>query len=178
MQLKKERIIKNVDELYENCYNTYKSNFDTDDELGEKKKEKFSYKQFELDSIISTKSDNLKLPKWVKANEKRLNEILSIITEAKNNGLKASVDGEEITLDKAGSLLKDMSSKKMNGHEFKEKYNDIAEDVKKILNKQSVTTNEVNMIKMLSLLQEIIKPNDKKTNEQPDATNMPELESE
>ena len=31
-----------------------------------------------------------------------------------------------------------MSSKKMNGHEFKEKYNDIAEDVKKILNKQSV----------------------------------------
>ena len=66
----------------------------------------------------------------------------------------------------------------MNGHEFKEKYNDIAEDVKKILNKQSVTTNEVNMIKMLSLLQEIIKPNDKKTNEQPDATNMPELESE
>ena len=60
-----------------------------------------------------------------------------------------------------------MSSKKMNGHEFKEKYNDIAEDVKKILNKQSVTTNEVNMLKILSLLKEIIKPNDKKTDEQP-----------
>ena len=39
-----------------------------------------------------------------------------------------------------------MSSKKMNRHEFKEKYNDITEGVKKILNKQSVTTNEVNMI--------------------------------
>ena len=71
-----------------------------------------------------------------------------------------------------------MSSKKMNGHEFKEKYNDIAEGVKKILNKQSVATNEVNMIKPLSLLQEIIKPNDKKRDKQRDTTNMPELESE
>ena len=54
---------------------------------------------------------------------------MSIFTEAKNNGLKANVDGEEITLDKAESLLKDMSSKKINRHEFKEKYNDIAEDI-------------------------------------------------
>ena len=67
---------------------------------------------------MSTKSDKLKLSKWVKASEKRFNEILSIITEAKNNGLKANVDGAEITLDKAESLLKDISSKKMNEHEF------------------------------------------------------------
>ena len=138
--------MKNVDELYKNYFNAYKIDFDTDDELSENKKKKLNYKQFKLDDIISTRSDKLKLPKWVKVSEKRFNEILSIFTEAKNNGLKANVDGEEITLDKAESLLKDMSSKKMNGHEFKEKYNDIAEDVKKILNKQSVTTNEVNMI--------------------------------
>ena len=50
----------------------------------------------------------------------------------------------------------------MNGHEFKEKYNDIVEDTKKILNIQPLTTNEENMIKILSLLKEIIKPNDKK----------------
>ena len=30
-QLKKERIMKNVDELYKNYYNAYKSDFDTDD---------------------------------------------------------------------------------------------------------------------------------------------------
>ena len=65
----------------------------------------------------------------------------------------------------------------MNGHEFKEKYNDIVEDAKKILNIQPLTTNEENMIKILSLLKEIIKPNDKKTDEQPDTTDMPELES-
>ena len=34
------------------------------------------------------------------------------------------------------------------------------------------------MIKILSLLKEIIKPNDKKTDEQPDTTDMPELERE
>ena len=111
-QLKKERIMKNVDELYKNYYNAYKSDFDTDDELTEDKKKRFNYKQFELDDIISTKSDKLKLPKWVKVSEKIFNEILSIITEAKNNGLKANVDGAEITLDKAESLLKDISSKK------------------------------------------------------------------
>ena len=154
--------MKNVDELYKNYYNAYKSDFDTDDELAENKKKKFNYKQFELDDIISTKSDKLKLPKWVKANEKRFNEILSIITEAKNNGLKANVDGQEITLDKAESLLKDVSSKKVNRHEIKEKYSDIVEDITKILNKKLVTTNEKNMIKTLSLLKEIIKLNDKK----------------
>ena len=34
------------------------------------------------------------------------------------------------------------------------------------------------MIKILSLLKEIIEPNDKKTDEQADTTNMPELKSE
>ena len=177
-QLKKERIMKNVDQLYKNYYNAHKSDFDTDDELTEDKNKRLNYKQFELDDIISTKSDKLKLPKWVKVSEKRFNEILSIITEAKNNGLKVNVDGEEITLDKAESLLKGISSKKINRREFKEKYNNTVDDVEKILTKKPLTIDEQNMIKILSLLKEIIKPNDKKTDEQPDTTNMPELESE
>ena len=47
-QLKKERIMKNVDELYKNCYNFYKNDFDNDDVLSEAKKKKFDYKKFEL----------------------------------------------------------------------------------------------------------------------------------
>ena len=100
---------------------------------------------------MSTKSDTVKLPKWVKVSKKRLNEILSIIIEAKNNRLNANVDGEKITLDKAESLLKDISSKKIDGHELKEKCNDIVDDINKILNKQPFTTNEENVIKILSL---------------------------
>ena len=40
------------------------------------------------------------------------NEILSTITKAKEDGLKTNVDGGEITLDSAESLLKGIASKK------------------------------------------------------------------
>ena len=60
-------------------------------------------------------------PKWVKVKEKRFNEILSTVTEAKNNGLRTNVDGREITLDNTESLLKDVGSGKVNGSEFKKK---------------------------------------------------------
>ena len=39
-QLKKEQIMKNVDELYEQYYNGYKNDYDNDDELREGKKKK------------------------------------------------------------------------------------------------------------------------------------------
>ena len=41
-----------------------------------------------------------------------------------------------------------------------------------------MTIHEQNITKILSLLKEIIEPNDKKTVEQLDTKNMPELESE
>ena len=47
-QLKKERIMKNSDKLYEKYYNAYKNDYDADDELSEAKKKKCDYKQFEL----------------------------------------------------------------------------------------------------------------------------------
>ena len=42
-QLKKERIMKNVDELYEKYYNAYKNDYDAD-ELNETKKKKIDCK--------------------------------------------------------------------------------------------------------------------------------------
>ena len=47
-QPKKERIMKNLDELYEKYYNAYKNDYDNDDELKVAKKKKVDYKQFEL----------------------------------------------------------------------------------------------------------------------------------
>ena len=55
-QLKKERIMKNVGELYEKYYNAYKNDYDNDDELSEVKKKKIDYKQFELFDKIDKKS--------------------------------------------------------------------------------------------------------------------------
>ena len=70
-----------------------------------------------------------------KVSEKRFNEIVSTITEAKNNQLKTDVDGEEITPDKAKNLLEDIGSGKLNKREFKEKYNDVINDLEKVSNK-------------------------------------------
>ena len=67
---------------------------------------------------ISTKSGRLILPKWINISEERFNEILSTITEAKNNGLKINVDGREITLDKVESLVKGVGSEKIDKREF------------------------------------------------------------
>ena len=56
------------------------------------------------------------LPKWVKLTKNRFNGIHSIITEAKKNKLKTSVDGKKKnTLDNAESLLKVKSNRKING---------------------------------------------------------------
>ena len=73
--------MKNVDKLYKNYYNAYKSDFDTNEELAEDEKKKFNYKQFELDNEINKdskldeKTGRLMLPKWIKVSEKRFNEI-------------------------------------------------------------------------------------------------------
>ena len=96
------------------------------------------------------------LPNWLNVREERFNEILSIVTEAKNDGININVDGREITLDNAESLLKGVGSGKIEGHEFKEKYNNIVDDVEKILNR-SHTRSQENLLKLLSLLKEISK---------------------
>ena len=91
---------------------------------------------------ISTKPGRLMLPKWIKVSEKRFNEILSTVTEAKNNGFKTNVDGREITLDNAESLLKGIGSGKINKREFKKKYNNIADDVEKIPSRSISTRSQ------------------------------------
>ena len=55
-QLKKERFMKNVNELYRNYYNAYKSDYDTNNELTEKKKKKYHYEQFVFDDEINKES--------------------------------------------------------------------------------------------------------------------------
>ena len=69
------------------------------------------YEFFEY-NLSDKELDELKSPKWVAVSKGRFIEIPSTITEAKNNGLKTSVDGREITLDNAENLLKGIGSLK------------------------------------------------------------------
>ena len=121
---------------------------------------------------ISSKPGRLKLPNWVEISEKRFNEILSTVTKAKNEGLRTNVDEREITLDNTESLLNNLGHGLVDGHEFKNRYNDIVDDIKAIVDKSSSTRNKK---KVMSLSREILKT---KSTEQPDTTNMPELKSE
>ena len=126
---------------YKDKYNEEKNNLNTKD------RKNFDYKKLRLTDDYQYESENeeasqpgrLMLPKWIKVSEKRFNEILNTITEVKKNGLKINVDGKEITLDKAESLLKDIGSRKIDRHEFKEKYNNIVDDIEEILNRQMLT---------------------------------------
>ena len=71
---------------------------------------------------------------WIKttnigrSKQRRVNEILNVITKAKNYGLKTNVDGREITLDNAESLLRCIASGKINGSEFKREFNNVVND--------------------------------------------------
>ena len=47
-QLKKARIMKDVDELYEKYYDTFRGKYDNSDELNRAENKKFDYKQFKI----------------------------------------------------------------------------------------------------------------------------------
>ena len=59
---------------------------------------------------------------------------------------------------------------------FKYRYNDIVSDVEAIVNKASITRSQAKIVEILSLLKQI--PKFKKSDKQPDTTDIPELESE
>ena len=134
----------------------------------------------------SSQPRRLILVKWLKVSEKRFNEILSIVTKAKNNGFKTSAGGKKITLDRAESLLKDLGNGLINRCEFKKKYNKIVDDVKSILETTKLTRSQNKILKVLSLLKEINDGSlyeksdivEQESDEQLDTTDMSELESE
>ena len=69
-------------------------------------------------------------------------EILSTVTKAKTEGLRTNVDGKEITLDNTESLLNGLVSGILNWREFKNRYNNIVDNIEAIVNKPMITRNK------------------------------------
>ena len=109
--------------------------------------------------------NELKLPKWVNVSKETFNEIQSTITKAKKDGLvpKTNVDGREITLGYAESLLKGIASGKIKGNEFEREYNNIVDNIEAIVQKPMLTRSQEKTVEILFLLKEILKSKDKKT---------------
>ena len=95
---------------------------------------------------ISTQPGRLMLPEWAKVSKKRFNEILSTVTEAKNEGLETNLDAKEITRDNTESLLKELGKVILDGHEFKNRHNNIANDVEAIVYKLIITKNQEKIV--------------------------------
>ena len=117
-KLKKERIMKNVDELYKKYYDAYKSHYDTDDELKEDKKKKlqslkkFDYKHFELDDKISKESKLIESPEWL-SSKNDFNETRKLINDigADTNRVRSS-SGDEKVFNDLNELINDIQNKK------------------------------------------------------------------
>ena len=176
--------IKNKKTTKENSIKKIKNTVSDLDQQRQKENTAFQNKMIDVVYYLfnslgkSSQPGRLILPKWVKVSEKRFNETLSTVTKTRNEGFRISVDGREIALDNTESLLKNLGNGILDKHEFKREYNNIANDIEVILNMPIITRNQGKMVKIISLLKEILEPSNEISDEQLDTTGMPELESE
>ena len=137
--------------------------------------------------------DELKLAEWVKVSKKRLDKIKNKVQNPKNNTLQARPNQKSlIKFDKSNKLLEDIEHSKITYEEALKSINNIRTDIRKIINKESLIPNQVEVINILFMVDEIftgeiksVKANNegileifKESDEQPDNTEMPELEGE
>ena len=140
-QLKKERIMKNVDELDEKYYNAYTNDYNNDDELSEAKKKTFDYRQFEVSDKTDkkskldgeTKNDEepklTALPKWLhsKNDFKKAIKLIEDI-RADTNNVKSS-SGDKKVFNNLDKLINDIKNKKTTRKNTIEKIKNIISDL-------------------------------------------------
>ena len=133
--------MKNVDELYEKYYNSYKSNFDNDDQLSEAKNKKINYKQFELfnktDKKLTLDGETQKdeesklteLPKWLhsKNDFKKAVKLIEDI-RADTNNVKSSSSDKKV-FNNLHKLINDIKNKKNTRKNTIEKIKNIVSDL-------------------------------------------------
>ena len=114
--------MKNVDDLYEKYYNTYKSDYDTDVELNDAKKKNFDCKQFELvdktdkELTLDEETKDLKLtalPKWL-SSKNDFNEAAKLINDnrSRTNKVKPGSGNKKVFND-LNRLINDISNNKV-----------------------------------------------------------------
>ena len=165
-QLKKERIMKNVDELYEKYYNAYKNDYDNDDDLlKEGKKKKLDYKQFELFDKTEKKS---KLDEEIKKCFKEIQNREKIVDKKKF--------GEYFSY-KSTALVNNLLSRDTQG--FKKSLNEIKqqkiklnEDERNSGNNKFENDEDNNILSVINRIDQFFEYKFL-SDEQPDESNIP-----
>ena len=156
---------------------------------------------FKYKFLAGKQPDELQLPKWVKISKKRFDRIKNTVQNAKNNSLRAKPNRSGlINFNESNKLLQDIEHSKITYEEALKRIRNIRSDIAKIINQVSLNLNQVEVINTLFMVDEIftgeiktVKANNEgalevfkeksdrekqESDEQPDTTNMLELESE
>ena len=117
--------MKNVNELYKNYYNVYKSDYDTNDELTEDKKKKINYKHSEVDDMISKEPKPTRLPKWLESRND-FYEAIKLINDirADTNRVRPS-SGDEKVFNDLNKLINDIQNSRIKRKDVVERIRNI-----------------------------------------------------
>ena len=149
---------------------------------------------------ISTKKDRLMLLEWVKVSKQRFDVIKKEVQNAKINNLQARPKGGKvININESNKLLHEIENSQITYDKALKRIENIRSDINKIISMQSLNLNQINVLNILFMANEIFageiesvevnkegnfvvfkEKSDierKESDEQPDTTDMPELES-
>ena len=151
--------------------------------------------------MLGEQPDESNLPKWVKVSKQRFDVIKKKVQNAKINNLQARPKGGKvINTNESNKLLHEIENSQITYEEALKRIENIHNYINKIINMQSLNSNQVNVLNILFMVNEIFTGESEsvgvgekgdfeffkeksdqekqKSNEQPDTTDMPELESE
>ena len=159
------------------------------------------YKFFEYRFLPGEQPDESNLPKWIKVSKQRFHMIKKKVQNAKFNNLQARPKGSKvININESNKLLHEIENSLITYEEALKRIKNIRSDSDKLVNVQSININQVNVLSILFMVNEIftgesmsvgvkekgdfeifkekLDKEKQETDEQPDITDMPELESE
>ena len=158
------------------------------------------YQFFEYKFLLGEQPDELNLPKWIKVSKQRFDVIKKKVQNAKINNLQARPKGGKvINTNESNKLLHEIENSQITYEEALKRIENIHRDINKIISMQSLNLNQINVLNILFMANEIFageiesvevnkegnfvvfkEKSDierKESDEQPDTTDMPELES-
>ena len=108
------------------------------------------YQFFEYKFLLGEQPDELKLPKWVKVSKKRFDMIKNKVQNAKNNNLQASPNRSSlINFSESNNLLQGIEYSRISHEEALKRIKNIRSDIKKIVDKNSLNSNQVKVLNVL-----------------------------
>ena len=108
------------------------------------------YRFFEYQFLPGEQPDELKLSKWVKVSKKRFDMIKNKVQNAKNNNLQARPNRSSlINFSESNNLLQGIEYSRISHEEALKRIKNIRSDIKKIVDKNSLNSNQVKVLNVL-----------------------------